>query len=252
MEFEQRLKDLPPNNEQVYEPFGFADGVSQPILRDTPRARSAHNAEHVVDAGEFVLGYPDNSGYLPSTPTVRPERDPHRMLAEMAPPQPGVQPSFTRGGSDGRRDFGRDGTFLVVRHLEQDQRAFHDFAEAEARRLSADASCPFAGMPRDDLQEVLEAKMVGRWADGGSLVRHAHPARENAARPTMTSPLAVKIRRGSPVRSARISAVPTRATAWIPTPPHNLPSAIAIGSSASGDSTRRPRRMSCRNSCSCV
>jgi deferrochelatase/peroxidase EfeB len=174
--FEQRLKDLPPNNDQVYEPFGFADGVSQPILRDTPRARSAHNAEHVVDAGEFVLGYPDNRGYLPSTPTVRPERDPHRMLAEMGPPQPGVQPSFTRGGSDGRRDFGRDGTFLVVRHLEQDQRAFHDFAEAEARRLSADASCPFAGMPRDDLREVLKAKMVGRWADGGSLVRHAHPA----------------------------------------------------------------------------
>jgi deferrochelatase/peroxidase EfeB len=181
--FERRLKDLPLNNGQVYEPFGFADGVSQPILRDTPRARSPHNTQHVVDAGEFVLGYPDNSGYLPSTPTVHPERDPHRMLAEMAPPQPGVAPSFTRGGSDGRRDFGRDGTFLVVRQLEQDQCAFHDFTAAEARRLSADPRCPFAGTPPDTLQALLEAKMVGRWADGGSLVRHTHPDPKKSRKP---------------------------------------------------------------------
>jgi Dyp-type peroxidase family len=177
--FVQRMKDLPPPDEPVIEPFGFVDGVSQPILRDSPRARRPHNADHVVDAGEIVLGYPDNSGFIPPTPTVRADNDRHRMLPEMAPPQPGVPPSFTGGGSDGRRDLGRDGSFLVVRHLQQDPPKFHAFSRAEAERLSAEANCPFAGQPLDALQALLEAKMVGRWANGSSLVRHPHgPAKQ--------------------------------------------------------------------------
>ena len=171
----QRMAELPPGKEQVYEPFGFADGVSQPILRDTPRARAPHNAEHVVEAGEFILGYPDDRGYIPPTPTIQAANDPHRMLPEMGPPQTGVAPSFSGGGSNGQRDFGRDGTFLVIRHLEQDPRAFHAFAAAEANRLSGDATCPFAGQNPAALKTMLEAKMIGRWPDGGSLVRHAHP-----------------------------------------------------------------------------
>jgi deferrochelatase/peroxidase EfeB len=170
----KRLKDLPPPDQPVIEPFGFVDGVSQPILRDSPRARRPHNADHVVEAGEIVLGYPDHSGFIPSTPTVRAENDRHGILPEMTSAQPGVAPSFTGGGSNGQRDFGRDGTFLVVRHLEQDPPKFHAFAETEAERLSAEANCPFAGQPTDALKALIEAKMVGRWANGSSLVRHPH------------------------------------------------------------------------------
>ena len=183
VEYVRVLKELPPDKGQVFEPFGFADGVSQPILRDTPRARAVRNAEHVVEAGEFVLGYPDNRGYLPPTPTVCAGRDPRGMIAKMGRLQSGVPPCFTGGGSDGLRDFGRDGTFLVVRQLEQDTEAFHSFSASEARRLSADHTCPFAGHPPDSLQALLEAKLVGRWPDGGSLVRHAQPAATGRPRP---------------------------------------------------------------------
>ena len=78
--FQQVMKPLPQHG-QVYEPFGFADGVSQPVLRDTPRARVPRNAGHVVDAGEFVLGYPDLRGYVPPTPTIGAARDPAGLLA---------------------------------------------------------------------------------------------------------------------------------------------------------------------------
>ena len=78
--FQQVMKPLPPHG-QVYEPFGFADGVSQPVLRDTPRARVPRNAGHVVDAGEFVLGYPDLRGYLPPTSHGRRQPRPGRPAA---------------------------------------------------------------------------------------------------------------------------------------------------------------------------
>ena len=131
-----------------------------------------------MDAGEIVLGYPDNRGYVPPTPTVAPGHDPLNVLTEMAPAQTGVRPSFSGGGSDGRRDLGRNGTFLVVRHLEQDVPAFHAFSRTEAERLAAEPGCPFAGQTPERLKQLLEAKMLGRWHDGTSLVRHPKPPAE--------------------------------------------------------------------------
>jgi deferrochelatase/peroxidase EfeB len=173
--YTKTMKELPPKDEIVFEPFGFADGLSQPILRDTPRARGISSGAQVVDAGEFVLGYPDNRGYVPPTPTVAAGHDPLRILGEIASSQTSVRPSFTGGGSNGYRDFGRNGTFLVVRHLEQDVEAFHSFSSVEAKRLSNETGCAFAGQVPERLQRLLEAKMVGRWHDGGSLVRYNQP-----------------------------------------------------------------------------
>jgi deferrochelatase/peroxidase EfeB len=212
VEYIKRLKELPQG--QVHEPFGFADGISQPILRDTPRARSPHNAEHVVDAGEFVLGYRDNRGHFPPTPMVAAGHDPDGCLAQISVPKTGTTPSFDGGGSDRWRDFGRNGTFLVIRHLEQNPGAFHDFSAAEARRLSADRDGPFAKVPQDYLQRLLEAKMMGRWAEGGSLVRHALPAKrtdndftyEREDPQGLACPFGAHIRRANPRDSLDIDA----------------------------------------------
>ncbi|WP_152535579.1 hypothetical protein [Bradyrhizobium sp. Ai1a-2] len=56
------------------EPFGFADGISNPIIRGT-RPTTSEDAPHLVGPGEFILGYPDNLGYTPPSPTVAPGDD---------------------------------------------------------------------------------------------------------------------------------------------------------------------------------
>ena len=168
--YEQITKPLPRG--QVYEPFGFADGVSQPVLRDTPRARVPRNACHVVDAGEFVLGYSDLRGYLPPTPTVGAGRDPARILPEYVADLNGTREPYSSGGSD-LRDFGRNGTYMVVRHLEQDVAGFEAWSAEAAAQLIEDGQNVW-DLPQPELQELVTAKVVGRWKDGRSLVRHAH------------------------------------------------------------------------------
>ena len=170
--FEQVTQTLPEEG-QIYEPFGFADGMSQPVLRDTPRARKARNAGHVVEAGEFVLGYPDSRGFFPSTPTVAPARDPAGVLPQHTADLDGTREAYSSGRS-ALRDFGRNGTYVVVRQLEQDVAAFQAWTAQAAQRLDAEGRNVW-GCPAAELQELVEAKMMGRWKDGRSLVRHARP-----------------------------------------------------------------------------
>jgi deferrochelatase/peroxidase EfeB len=99
---------------------------------------------HVVEPGEIVLGYPDNLGYV-------------------APPP-----------RHNDRDLGKNGTFLVIRQLEQDTEAFRTFLDEKVEELKGDPKAPALDIP---LREWIAAKMVGRWKDGSSLVRHpARPA----------------------------------------------------------------------------
>lgn len=176
----RRMTPLPervPGEKRVLasEPFGFTDGLSQPILWDTPKARRPVEADHVVKAGELILGYPDNSGYLPPAPSVAAGRDPERLLPALAPDQAGIRPSFLDGGSEGRRDLGRNGTFLVVRHLDQYPAELDRYVAEQANRLLESGHSPWA-VPAGELAKLLKAKMVGRWTDGRSLVRHPQPS----------------------------------------------------------------------------
>jgi deferrochelatase/peroxidase EfeB len=139
--YEILLDKTPPKNTPSRESFGFTDGISQPIVRGARKWVIARNRIHVVEPGEIILGYPDNFGYFPPSPS----------------------------GADGR-DMGRNGTYLVVRQLEQKKIDFDNFRESEAARLLGDPRVP-AG-DAQWLADWIGAKILGRWPDGTSLVRH--------------------------------------------------------------------------------
>jgi deferrochelatase/peroxidase EfeB len=144
------------------EPFGFVDGISQPAIRGTYKALRGVDPIHLVEAGECILGYPDNRGNMPAGPTLDAIHDPHNMLPIAAAPQHG----FVRPIVNDERDLGRNGTFLVIRQLEQDVDGFWRFCAQTAARLHG--QFPHWGGVRP---EFVGAKLIGRWPDGSSVVR---------------------------------------------------------------------------------
>jgi deferrochelatase/peroxidase EfeB len=166
--------DLPEKNatkEQKWqaklEPFGFVDGVSQPAIRGTYKALRGADPIHIVEPGEFILGYPDNRGNLPTGPTLQAIHDPSNVLPISAAPQHG----FARPIVNDDRDLGRNGSFLAVRQIEQNVDGFWEYCAHAAAELRLQ-------FPRwvDVNQEFVGAKMVGRWMDGSSLVRFPYHA----------------------------------------------------------------------------
>jgi len=99
-----------------YEHFGFHDGISQPVIRGTQRFSQGVHERDIVEPGEFILGYRNNQGYYPPTATVRAESDPRPRLPTVLADIPSRFPSF-EGSNTAVRDFGRNGSFLVVRQL---------------------------------------------------------------------------------------------------------------------------------------
>ncbi|MDZ7727036.1 MAG: Dyp-type peroxidase [Dehalococcoidia bacterium] len=141
------------------EPFGFRDGISQPFIEGLGKKGPAVNT---IRAGEFVLGYENEYGLLTDRPVVPADSDPTRLLP--------VVP-----GDTGARDFGRNGTYLVFRQLEQDVAGFWSHLDSLSRTAS--------GEEDPGTREWLAAKMVGRWPGGASLVEspeHDDPALAHA------------------------------------------------------------------------
>lgn len=148
------------------EPFGFADGLSQPVIRGTYKALRVGDPIHEVEPGEFILGYPDNRGNLPPGPTMPATADPENHL-----PLVGASGDFGRTMVENTRDVGFNGSFLVIRELEQDTEAFWAYCEQEADRLAGHERLP---PPYVVTKEFIAAKLIGRWPDGSSLVRHPY------------------------------------------------------------------------------
>ena len=172
------------------EHFGFADGMSQPVIRGSGQDERLGGEEarrHVVAPGEFVLGYPNGYGKLTPVPRLT-----------------------TAGGA--QVEIGRNGTYLVARQLQQDVLGFRRFLHRAAPALD--------GATGRDAEERLAAKLVGRWRSGAPLVRSPH--RDDADLATDNAfgyaavdphgercPLGAHIRRANP-RDA-ISPEPARA-----------------------------------------
>src|SRR5262249_10536000 len=107
------LAALETSNMDGIEPFGFAGGISQPVL-DWERRLAVGTGDRIEYGnlsalGEFVLGYPNEYGKY----TERPLLD---TAPGSALPAAEDQPD--------KRDVGRNGTYLVLRHLSQDVRSF--------------------------------------------------------------------------------------------------------------------------------
>ena len=116
-----------------HEPFGFRDGISQPVMRGTYKALRGADPIHLVEAGEFILGYPDNRGYLPPSPTLAAIHDPASVL----PVASAATADFCINEVNQDRDLGRNGSFLAIRQLEQHVDKFHDYCREQGTLLKS-------------------------------------------------------------------------------------------------------------------
>jgi deferrochelatase/peroxidase EfeB len=115
--------------------FGYHDGISQPTVRwdDGPLQPGE------VDYRHFILGYATRE--IPSAP-LEFASDPNSSLAA---------------------ELGRNGTYSVFRWLYQDVAGFNQFLETEGPKA-------FPELSSKDAEELLAAKLMGRWRDGRPLV----------------------------------------------------------------------------------
>lgn len=139
------LADMPTNPQVDREPFGFADGISQPAIdwerRQTADIHRRDRYSNLLSLGEVLLGYPNEYGEI----TARP------VLADGSADLPESL------DDDRSRDLGRNGSYLVLRQLEQDVSGFWQFVNEAA---GGD----------DEQREALAAAMVGRKRSGAPLV----------------------------------------------------------------------------------
>jgi deferrochelatase/peroxidase EfeB len=128
------------------EPFGFADGISQPQL-DWAQERDVAGGQiyysNVVALGEFLLGYRNEYEKY----TDRPLIDADAASAGLLPAEDASE----------KKDVGRNGTYLVMRDLRQDVRGFWQFISRQTGGDTAEI-------------DKLAAAFVGRTRSGDPLV----------------------------------------------------------------------------------
>ena len=155
----------------LYEPFGFRDGLSQPVIRGLRDPESDKRArkkagplyeDRVIAPGEFIVGYSNEYDELTYCPDVQ-------------------------HWTDARGRFTLNGSYLAIRQIQQDVAAFEKFEQANGG---------------------VAEKLMGRQKDGSPLSWKAHPGKTgsdpNAFRYSVddangfTCPLGSHIRRVNP------------------------------------------------------
>ncbi|HVJ21577.1 MAG TPA: hypothetical protein VM686_39505 [Polyangiaceae bacterium] len=140
------------------EHFGFADGLTNPVVKGGPIKPDKNRFDPPIRPGEVLLGHKNAYGKLPFSPHA-----PMKRSTRDLPPR-------CEGGR--AVDLGFNGSYLVVRKLEQDVSGFWSFAEEQARKAGASDAKAWS--------KYFAARLVGRWPNGMPLV-HA-PENEDPVR----------------------------------------------------------------------
>ena len=135
---------LPENKEH----FGFRDGISQPIVRGSGQTGPENNT---VNPGEFILGYPNEYNVFPDSPSIEDIQGDWNLLSP-------------NNDNSGNKDLGRNGTYLVIRHLKQDVDAFWTFMNEQTKNEDQSIN--------EEESIKLASKMVGRWPEGAPVTKY--------------------------------------------------------------------------------
>lgn len=155
-----------------FEHFGYRDGISQPVIAGTQRSLHDIPARDILEPGEMILGYANAEGYLPPSPLLPIEADVRGALPASDVSALSRYPDFGAAQQQRTpRDFGRNGTFLVLRELKQDVAGFESWVDAAAARLNQGGLTELYRLvgQRPD-REWIKAKLLGRWPSGRPLV----------------------------------------------------------------------------------
>ncbi len=177
------------------EPFGFTDGISQPEIDWDQRRETTHaqfDYTNIAALGEFLLGYPNEYGKI----TERPLLDPNAANAELLDAE----------DEPGKKDLGRNGTYLVMRQLRQDVEGFWNFVNKQTGGNATES-------------EKLAAAMVGGTKNGdplGADSEQSHSGNRTRRTAQKISSHSIKTRRARDARSARMCAGRIRATQIFP------------------------------------
>jgi hypothetical protein len=106
------------------EPFGFTDGISQPRVDwSQQQSTDTHDRDrysNLLAVGEVVLGYPNEYKQYTVRPIIDPEKDKLAAVLPDAEDEPAL------------KDFARNGSYLVLRQLDQDVPGFWQFIDKAA------------------------------------------------------------------------------------------------------------------------
>ncbi len=127
------------------EPFGFHDGISQPVVKGSGRSGPDND---IVETGEFLLGYKNEHDQYPFSPLLEKNQGNISLLSD--------DPE----GTD-KKDLGKNGSFMVYRQIEQHVDKFWSYMEDKTKNED--------GTINEDAKVKLASKCIGRWPSGASL-----------------------------------------------------------------------------------
>jgi Dyp-type peroxidase family len=147
------------------EHFGFRDGISQPIINgfgktDREKFGNEFDNEEVINPGEFILGYENSYTSHYKSPYTNYSRSPYVDASDRSAELP---PSREK---EGKRDLGKNGTYMVFRQIEQHVERFWQYHLKHSKETAATPT---------EKAIKLAAKMVGRWPNGQPLTTNPSP-----------------------------------------------------------------------------
>jgi len=130
------------------EHFGFRESISQPAIIGSGVSGIKNDN---IEAGEFVMGYKNEYEVYPDSPLLKEKQGNDNLLLNDV-------------AGTGYKDFGRNGTYFVLRQLKEDVDGFWNFLNDKSKNED--------GSFNPEESTKIAAKMMGRWPGGEPLVKY--------------------------------------------------------------------------------